>query len=147
MRLILSPNDFLCTSAVPTQVGQHENYKFVIQSANLIIRTKKLASTAHKALMDLLLSQKIVHHVSRVQMKHLSISANQTFINFDNVFSGALPDLVVVCQVSDADLAGSYQTNPFNYQNFGVTRFELKRNGTSRPSESYSSNFANGLYI
>ena len=40
MRLIPSPNDFVCKSAASAQGGQQENYKFVIQSANLIIRTK-----------------------------------------------------------------------------------------------------------
>ena len=80
-------------------------------------------------------------------MKHLSIPANQTSINFDNVFTGALLDLVIVGLVSDADLAGGYQRNPFNVQNFGVNRIELRRNGTSRPSEGYTPNFANGQYI
>ena len=80
-------------------------------------------------------------------MKHLSIPANQTSINFDNIFTAALPDLVVVCLVSDADLAGGYQRNLFNYQNFGVNRIELKRNGTPRPTEGYTPNFANGQYI
>ena len=111
MRLIPSPNDFVFKSAAPAQGGQQENYKFVIQSANLIIRTKKLTSTAHKELMDHLLSKNMVHHLSRVQIKHLSIPANQTSINFDNIFTGALPDLVVVCLVSEADLAGGYQRN------------------------------------
>ena len=32
---------------------------------------------------------------SRVQVKHLSIPQNQTSYAFDNVFTGALPDLVV----------------------------------------------------
>ena len=54
--------------------------------------------------MDLLLTQNMVHHLSRVQMKHLSIPANQTSINFDNVFIRALPDWVGVGLVSDADL-------------------------------------------
>ena len=80
-------------------------------------------------------------------MKHLSIPANQTSINFDNVFTGALPDLVIVGLVSDADLAGGYQKNPFNFQNVGVNRIEQMRNGTSRPSQSYTPNFANGQYI
>ena len=80
-------------------------------------------------------------------MKHLSIHENQTSINFDNVVTGALPDLVVVGLVSDADLAGGYQRNPFNFRNFGVNRIELKRNGTSRPSEGYTPNFAIGQYI
>ena len=80
-------------------------------------------------------------------MKHLSIPANQTFINFDNVFTGSLPDLVIVGLVSDADLTGGYQRNPFNYQNFSVNRIQLKRNGTSRLSQGYTPNFANGQYI
>ena len=147
MRLIPSPNDFVLKSAAPAQGGQQKNYMFVIQSANLIIRTMKLTSTAHKAFMDFLLSQNMVHHLSRVQMKHLSIPANQTYINFDNIFTGALPDLVVVGRVSDGDLEGGYQTNPFNYQNCGENRIDQKRNGTPMPTENYTPNFANGQYI
>ena len=41
-------------------------------------------------------------------MKHLTIPSNHTSINFDNVFTGARPDLVIVGLVSDADLAGGY---------------------------------------
>ena len=146
MKLIQSPNDFVCKSAAPAANSQQENYKLVIQRANLIIRTKKLTSTANKALINLLLTQNMVHHLSRVQMKHLSIPANQTSIIFDNVFIGALPDLVVVGLVSDADFAGGYQRNPFNFRNFGVNRIELKRNGTSRQSEGDSPNFATAVY-
>ena len=67
----------------------------------------------------------MLHHLSRDKIKHLSILANQTSINFDNVFTGALPDLVVVGLVSDADFAGGYKRNPFNFRNFGVNRIEL----------------------
>ena len=70
-------------------------------------------------------------------MKHLSIPANQTSINFDEVFTGALPDLVVVGLVSNADLAGGYQKNLFYFRNFGVNRIELNRNGTSTLSKGY----------
>ena len=80
-------------------------------------------------------------------MKHLSIPAYQTSINFDNVLTGALPDLVVINLVSDADLAGGYQINLFNYQKFGVNHIELKRNGMLRPTEGYTTNFANDQYI
>ena len=89
----------------------------------------------------------MVHHLSRVQLKHLSIPATQTSINFDNVVTGALLDLVVDGLVPDADLAGGYQRNPFNFRHFVVNRIELKRNGTSLPSESSTPNFATGQYI
>ena len=71
IKLILSLNDFVCKSSTPGQRAQQENYKLVIDSANLIIRTKKLTSKAHKALINLLVSQNIMHHLSRVQIKHL----------------------------------------------------------------------------
>ena len=65
----------------------------------------------------------MVHHLSRVQIKHLSIPANHTFINFDNIFTNAVPDSIVVGLLSDANLAGGYQKKPFNYQNVGVAAF------------------------
>ena len=132
MTLNPSPNDFECKSAMQDQWGQQENYKLVIQRAFLIICTKKLSSTACKALMDRQLTQNMVHNWSRVQIKHFSIPANQTSINFDNMFAGALPNLVVVCLVSDADLAGGFHMYPFNFRNFCVKRIEFKRNYTFR---------------
>ena len=69
---------------------------------------------------------------------------NLYFINFDNVSTGAIPNLVIVNLVSDADLANEYQRNSCSFQNFGVKRIELKRYKLSSPSEGNTSNFANG---
>ena len=80
-------------------------------------------------------------------MKHPTIPANQTSINFDNVFTGALPHLVIVGLVSDADHAGGYQRNSINFQNFGVNRIEMKRNGTSVARGGSTKNFASGQYL
>ena len=41
-------------------------------------------------------------------MKHLSLHANQTSINFDNVITNALFNFVVVGFVSNADFTGGY---------------------------------------
>ena len=142
-----SPNNFVCKSAAPVGNAAQENFKLVIMSANVIIHTKQLTSTALKAHMELFQLQKMRHHLSRVQMKHLTIPANQTSINFDNVFTGALQDLVIVGLLSDAGLAGGYQRNSFNFQNFGVNRIEIKRNGMSVPRGGYTRNFANGQYL
>ena len=120
--------------------------KLVIQSVNLI-NTKQLTSTALNANMELLQLQNMRHHYSRVRMRFLSIGAKETSINFDNVFTGALPDLVIVGLMSEADLASGYQRNAFNFQNFGVNRIELKRNNTSVPRGGYTPNFANGQYL
>ena len=77
----------------------------------------------------------------------MSIHKNQTNSNFDNVFTGLLPNLVVVNLLDDADFAGGYQRNPFNFYNFDVNWMEQRRNGTVVPLSSYTFNFANGQYI
>ena len=115
-------------------------------SEDLIINTKQLTSTAQKAHMVLLQVHNMQTHYSRVQVKHLSIPVNQTSISFDNVLTGALPDMVIIGLVSDADHAGGYQRNPFNLQNFGVNCIDLKRNGMPVPRNGYTPNFTNGQY-
>ena len=78
--------NYLCKSAARNQNALQQKSNLVIQSVNLIIRTKKLTSTNHNALINIVVSQNIVHYKSRVEMKHLAIPANQTYINFDNFF-------------------------------------------------------------
>ena len=104
LKLMPNSSNLLCKSAAPGR-AQQENYKLDILSVNLIILTKKLTSTAYGALMDLIILQNLRHHILRVQ-KHFSIPGNQTFINLDNVCTNALPDLVIVGLVSEADIAG-----------------------------------------
>ena len=97
------------------QAGQ-QNYKAVIQFALFIVYTKQLTSEAELAHRKLF-RQKVMRFPYRcVQFKHLSIPQNLTNYNFDNVFTGSLPDLVVVGLFDDVDFAGGYQRNPFNFQ-------------------------------
>ena len=147
LRLIPAANNFECNSVAPQGGAAQQNYKAVIQFASFIIYTKQLSSKAEFAHTELLKETVMRLPYTRVQVKHLSISQNQTNYNFDNVFTASLPDLIVVGLLDDADFAGGYQRNPFNFQNFGVNRLELCRNGTPVPHSSYTPNFANGEYI
>ena len=108
MKLIPAADSFVCKSAAPGAGAAQQNYKMAIQRVDLIIHTKQLTSTAQKAHMELLQVHNMRTHYSRVQVKHLSIPANQTSISFDNGFTGAVLDLVIVGLVSDADHAGGY---------------------------------------
>ena len=146
MKLILAADSFVSKSAAPGAGAALQNYKMAIQRVDLIIHTKQLTSTTQKARKELLQVHNMRKHYSRVQVKHLSIPANQTSISFDNVVTGALPDMLIVGLVSDADHAGGYQRNPFNFQNFGVNRIDLKRNGMPVPRNGYTPNFNNGQY-
>ena len=98
------PNNFVCQSAAFAANTALKNYKLVIHSINLIILTKQLTSTALKAHIKLIQLQNMRHYYSRVQIKLLSIYENQTSIDFDNVFTTAFPDMVIVGQVATPTL-------------------------------------------
>lgn len=77
-------------------------------------------------------------HYLHVYVKHLSIPANQTSVNFDNVITCALPKLVIINLVSDVDHASGYLNNPYNFQNVAVNRIDLKRNCMPRHTKCHA---------
>ena len=57
-------------------------------------------------------------------------------IEFDNVYQGKLP-VVILAMVSDTDMSGGYQANPFHFQNFGANYLCIQANGEQIPSIAY----------
>ena len=83
---------------------------------------------------------------THVMMKHVAIPANSSTICLDNIFTGALPDLVVMGIVTNTAIAGSYTENPFNFKKIKIKRINLFRNGVWVPTSGYSPNFSKNLY-
>ena len=146
IKLIPSSNQFACISPPPAAQGVQEQFKVVIQNVTFMMRIKKLADSAHLAICKTMLTKTIKLPYAKVQVKHLTIPANVTTQDFDGIYDGALPDLVVVGLVADEDFAGHYNRNPFNFQAFNVNRMELMRNGVRRPTYGYTPNFTTKQY-
>ena len=53
-------------------------------------------------------------------MKHMAISAGSSIMCLDNIFTGGLPDLVVMGFVSETAFAGSNTENMYNFKNFKI---------------------------
>ena len=146
IKLIPSSNQFVCISAPPAGQAVQEQFKVVIQNVTFMMRIKKLADSAHLAIIKTMLTKTVKLPYTKVQVKHLTIPANVTTQDFDGIYDGALPDLVVVGLVADEDFAGHYNKNPFNFQAFNVNRMELMRNGVRRPTYGYTPNFTTKQY-
>ena len=80
-------------------------------------------------------------------MKHMTIAQLTSKQLFDNVFTGSLPDLVIVVLVSEADFTGGYQRKPFNFQTFNLCDIRMKRNSPEVPRLGYTPNYANKIYM
>ena len=128
--------------------GDNVQYRFIIETVQLLMRTKQLTESAELAHRSLVQQQNMRLPHTRVLLKHLSVAAGLGSIAFDNVFTSALPDLVIMGMVNDDTFVGGYhQPSPFNFQHFNVNRVDMKVNGTQRPSGGYTPSWDNGNYI
>ena len=110
------------------------------------MRTKELTEVAHRSIVQ---KQNMRLPFTKVQLKHLSVSAGLGSIAFDNGSTGGqLPDFVVMEMITDDEFAsGNHTASPFNFQHFNVSRVEMKKNGTTYPRGGYTFNWADGHYI
>ncbi|KAF0154027.1 MAG: hypothetical protein FD188_3312, partial [Ignavibacteria bacterium] len=113
----------------------------------LFIRTKEISPSlilAHEKML-----QKTNYSIlyNKITTKTVSIPNGTSNIEFDNIYMGKLPDLIVMAMTADTDMAGGYQRNPFNFQHFGVNYLCLKANGEQIPRIALQPNFATKDYI
>ena len=83
----------------------------------------------------------------KVQMKHMTIPQHTSKQLFDYVFTGSLPDLVIVVLVSEADFTGGNQRNPFNFQTLNLCDIRINHNSQEVSRSGYTPNYANGIYM
>ena len=126
--------------------GDNLGPKVVIDDMNLIICTKQLSDAAELAYQIIVGNIYIRFPYTRLLMKHVTIPANSSTICLDNVFTGVLPDSVVMGFVTDAACAGSYTEKSYNFMNYKIKRMHLFRNGTRVPQFGYLPNFPKKIY-
>ena len=129
--------------------NDNTQYRLQIETVELIMRSKQLTEATELAHRSIVQKQNMRLPFTKVQLKHLSVAAGLGSVAFDNVFTGyQLPDLVVMGMIKDDEFGSGYHVaSPFNFQNFNVSRVEMKKNGTTYPRGGYTPNWADGHYI
>ena len=99
------PNDdkFLFMSADGDNLG----LKVVIKEINLNVATKQMSDATELAHRARVRERNMRLPYTRVMMKNVAIPAGSSTMCLDNIFTGGLPDLVVMGFVSDTAFAGS----------------------------------------
>jgi hypothetical protein len=147
IRLIPQNSRFLLKTAAPDANHPQENFKILITSARLYVRTKKLSPQLVLAHQQMLQENNYVIHYTKVAMKKYTIPQNSFTANFNAIYQGQLPDRVLVCFVRDDAVTGSYQLNPFNLDTYNINFMCMTVNGESFPKVALSPNYRNGDYI
>ena len=123
-----------------------DDYKIKLKEATLVIRKLKYNPTVMIAHAKTLLHTTAKYHITRVEMKSITIPQYVQNKTLDNIFLGQLPKRIILGLVSSNAYNGTSNLNPFNFRNFGVCNVRIVSDSYIR-SEPYSADFTNGQYI
>ena len=99
----------------------------------LKVRKVKVDQPVSDGVERMLKQTPALYPVRRVECKILTIPQNLPNIRQDNIFSGIIPNSFVFGLVDVNAATGTYGTNPYNFQHFGVTNVGLTANGQEIP--------------
>ena len=122
------------------------NYKVNVSEMQLVIRKLKfvpaIASRHEQALAK---GAHATYAYKRHVFKKMYLNFGEQTFYWQNAFNGPLPsEVFMFMNENDADL-GSYKLNPFHFQEFGLSRVSLTRDG--KEVEVYDVDVAGGRFL
>ena len=147
IQLVPSRPTFFIKTAVPQGQNVQVLYKLHIVSARFLVQFKQVSK--HMAVSHLETVGEVNYQIphTKVLMKTQHIPQGVTNFSIDNIFKGKLPDRVALAMVSDAAMTGSYNSNPFNFEHFGVNYMSLLVNSQHVPRIPYEPDFQRNDYL
>ena len=91
-------------------------------------------------------SEKAVYPYASTQMKSFAVPSGQFSASFGDIYSGRVPNKIVVGMVLAEAMAGKLSKNPFNFQHFNLESATLYINDQSVPHKPFMTNFKEDLY-
>ena len=110
------------------------NYKVVIEDAIVFVRKVKLNPSVALAIADKLKTTTAKYPICRTDLKTFSVPAVSLGISQD-VFTGQLPDRVIISVVDNDAYNGSYTKSPYNYKNYDLNFLGVYADGIQVPQK------------
>jgi hypothetical protein len=133
-RVILNDAN-LCLMAATDQ------YKITIMRASLFIRRVECSGTAMLRVENNLKDDTAKYPFTRTELREFTIAPGVQTKVVDNMFLGAQPKRVHICFLDESAYAGNISENPFNYQNFGITKIVAQCGGQQFPNPIFEPDF------
>ena len=110
----------------------------------LKVRKVKVDQAVSDGVERMLKQTPALYPIRRVECKILTIPEQLPNIRQDNIFSGIIPKTFVFGLVHVDAYNGTYGTNPYNFQHFGVTNVSLTANGQEIPFKQLTLKYPKG---
>lgn len=93
---------------------------------------------AHRSVLQ---TKNAIYDYNRVEVKSFTVAKDTQNISLDNVVVGNLPNLMLIGMVENQAYTGKRSLNPYNFQHFNISQFNITVNGVKIPSHPIDINF------
>jgi len=121
-----------------------DTWKMKINSLKLYTRKITVSQSIIEQHQTLLKASPCIYPLAQSKIKTFVINQGISATTIANIIRGKLPRSIIICMVKSDAFNGSYATNPWFFQPFGVKYFGLKVNGMPIPSSALQPDFAKG---
>lgn len=132
LRLVFADSDFY----LYTNVDNSET-KLSLLDASLFMRQVQVNPSTVIAHNRVLAKRNAVFPMKRSEIKTYSIPRDVNGFNLHNVYTGVLPDLLVIGFVEQDAFHGTIKKNPYHFKDMGLTSLSVYVNGLERKIEDF----------
>ena len=121
--------------------------KIVMETVCFNVRNVELLPSVSNDLNQVILQNAMKIPIRRVEVKSFTISSGLRSITEDHLFQGQLPKRLFIGMVENTAFNGTYNSNPFRFQHFNLSKLDVSCNGHSIYNRPFEPNFADKLYL
>ena len=118
-----------------------------IESAVLYVRRVKVSPGVIMKHAEQLSQMNALYPVQHSRLITYTIPSGTQSHTRDGLFRGHMPKMLIFGMVTNKAYSGNIETNPFEFQHFGVNHIALYREGATVPFRPFTPNFANGQCV
>ena len=128
--------------------GDDTSHKVVIENAVLLIRKVKLNSSVFMAHAQTLETTNAKYPVRRVLCKSVTVPQGFYDVSHEKLFSGQLPNRIIIGMVQNNAFSGHYNFNPYNFQHFNMSEISVCADGQNIQNiKPLKIDYRNNLFI
>jgi hypothetical protein len=123
------------------------NFTFEFITAELFVRKVKINPSILIGHAEGLFRNSAKYPITRVDIKQITLPAPIQSKTLDNIYISTLPKRCIIGMVRNSAFNGSYASNPFNFEHFGLNYLSVFIDSVQIPSKPFTPDFTNGNYI
>lgn len=139
--------DWLAGDPERVKNANNSTYKIKLKQLNLIVPRIIIQPSLVAKHQQLLKSGKLMRYpITRTEIKELTQIPHQSKSLNVQLYSGRLPNNIIIGLISSDALTGNFTKNPYNFDNHNVCRLHLEVNQKVIPAGGYTPDFSKGRY-